>query len=110
MPIIYIQTPCDNKNEWRECPLLSIDYHQTKYHSFKMVIKVKGVAPVNNVSTLIIITDVTQFLSGHEVLSLHGYYKLKIHEETKHLFNTTDKQQCGALCPPSEFGGCQGQS
>lgn len=84
MNIIHIQTPSDKPNEWRDCQLVKVNSNN-KTDSAE--VKVKGVARHENVTTLIIINDLSDFINGEEVRSLHGYFKLRINEESKHLFS-----------------------
>lgn len=83
MNSIYITTPSDPKGSWRTCQIVSAEISHVKNSA---TLKVKGVSRYENVNTIIFINDLKKFTTGEEVSSLHGYFKLKMHESTKELF------------------------
>jgi hypothetical protein len=83
MNSIYITTPSDPKGSWRTCQIVSAEISHVQNSA---TLKVKGVSRHENVNTTIIINDLRAFVYDEEVSSLHGYFKLKMHEATKELF------------------------
>jgi len=87
MAKIQIKTPNEKVNEWKECELISV-YVNTLKDTAK--ITVKGIAENPCMKTSLYLTNVKELISGKEINSLHGYFKVKLPAEdleTKEMFN-----------------------
>jgi len=76
MEIISIQRPSNAKGkEWINCAIQEINLKPLKNEGS---IVVYGIAQNNNANTRIAFNDLKSLIDGNEILSNHGYYKLKI--------------------------------